>query len=97
MYDNSCPGMPRGHGKLQRRLLERLRASARPITTVELAHGCGASEVRRVMDELVLEGLVRKVGANLWAAQTSDGRAGAALRRTRNAGRAEQDGPANSS
>jgi hypothetical protein len=71
-----CKRMPRGRGKLQRRLLEQLHQSDRPLATVALSQGCGASEVRRAMGKLVLEGLVRRVGPNLWVAQRSAGSAG---------------------
>jgi hypothetical protein len=73
--------VPQGHGRLQRRLLEQLQNSTRPLSTIALAQGCGASEVRRAMGKLVLEGLVRKVRPDLWTAQSSEGSASAARRR----------------
>jgi hypothetical protein len=73
--------VPQGHGKLQRRLLEQLQKSTRPLSTIALSQGCGASEIRRAMGKLVLEGLVRKVRPDVWAAQRSEGSAGAASRR----------------
>jgi hypothetical protein len=73
--------VPKGHGKLQRRLLEQLQESTRPLTTIALSQGCGASEVRRAMGKLVLEGLVRQVRPDVWAVQRSEGSAGAARRR----------------
>jgi hypothetical protein len=59
--------MPKGHGRLQRRLLYELRLAGCPLPPSALIPGRSGFEKRQALRRLVADGTVREVQPDTWA------------------------------
>ena len=60
--------MPKGLGRMQRRLLQELYLANRPQNTAALLPGRSCFEKRRALRKLAAEGLVREIRPDTWTA-----------------------------
>jgi hypothetical protein len=58
--------MPKGHGRLQRRLLDELELAEFPLRTAALIQGRSGFEKRRALRRLKAEGFVAEVRPDTW-------------------------------
>jgi len=65
---DKCLDMPKGLGRMQRRLLQELYLANRPQNTAALLPGRSCFEKRRALRKLAAEGLVREIRPDTWTA-----------------------------
>ena len=59
--------MPKGHGRLQRRLLHELHLAGYPLRPSALIPGRSGFEKRQALRRLAANGIVREVQPDTWA------------------------------